>query len=112
MAKKQTQEEKNLKALKSTVKQLKKLYSLLIRRYIALLESDGEIKATVYSEINSFLNQQGVSLHAMVDLDALESLKYADSALKGDLDNLTGEGSLTDMELPFGVDERFSDSLQ
>ena len=89
---------------------------VLIKRYIALLESDSEIKASLFGEIGQFLERQGLNLHSMVDLSALEQLKYLDSSLSGDLDQMTGDDSKTDdntyKEYLASLDDHHRDRLQ
>ncbi len=115
-SKAQTQEDKQLREVKKHIKSLKKLFELLIKKYIQLLEGDEPLKASMYSEISNFLSAQGVSLQTMVNLNALEALRYADSSLKGELDksyedyldSLSGKTEDThDDHLPFGENERF-----
>lgn len=101
--------DKNLKDIQKHAKQLKKLFGLLIKRYIKLLESDEmALKASLLSEIGSFLNQNGITLENMVKLDMLDSLRYLDGSLKGDLSDITGErqSEVDDMDFPFEVDEK------
>lgn len=78
-----------LKQLKETVNKLKRLYGLLIDKYMSTLEDGGEVNASMLSEIGKFLSQNGVILGNMVKLDMLESLSELKAELKGDLDSMT-----------------------
>ncbi len=81
-----TRNQRELKEVQKTVKKLKRLYGMVVEKYLTMLE--GDVNASLLSEVGKFLYQNNVNLQSMIKLEIIESMKEMDSRIRGDLDSI------------------------